>query len=130
MPPFTHRHCPRCSAEDTTQHYLLRDGELLDARGEWQAVCESCETVLIYRTDGSVGQRVAAAEEREVLPPRFDLSAEPWVTIREEIRQGLADVEAWIQAGCPSLTGEMLNGFSPSAVAALARRGIRVRGDE
>lgn len=128
MAPFTHRHCPSCS-EDTTQHYLLHDGELRDVEGELQAVCESCETVLIYRADGSVGQRAATAEEREVLPPRFDLSTEPWVTMWEEIRQGMASIEVWIQAGCPGLTREMLRGFSPSAVAALARRGIRVLPD-
>jgi hypothetical protein len=55
---------------DTCQHHLLRDGELWNAESELQAVCESCERVLIDRTDGSVGERAATAEERAVLPPK------------------------------------------------------------
>jgi hypothetical protein len=41
----------------------------------------------------------------------------------------MAEFEAWIRAGCPGLTHEMLSRFSPSAVAALAQRGVRVSGD-
>jgi hypothetical protein len=128
MAPFTHRHCPCCSAT-TTQHFLLLDRESQDAGDKLQTICESCQTVLIYRADGSVGQRVATPEEREYVPPKPDLSKEPWPTMREELRRGRAELEAWIQAGCPSLTREMLSRFSPSAVAALARYGIRVTGD-
>ena len=128
MAPFTHQHCPCCSAK-TMQHFLPQDPESHDAADELQAICELCETVLIYRADGSVGQRVATATDREHLPHRPDLSQEPWVTMREELRRGRAEVEAWVQAGCPGLTREMLSRFSPSAVAALARHGIRVRGD-
>jgi hypothetical protein len=129
MAPFMHRYCPCCSAE-SWQHFLPHDGEPQDADSELQAICESCETVLIYRKDGAVGQRAATAEEREAIPPKPDLSKEPWAAMREELRQGMADVEAWIQAGCPGLTHEILNGLSPSAVAALARRGVRVPGDD
>jgi hypothetical protein len=99
LAPFTHRYCPCCSA-DTTQHFLLHGGEPQDADDELQAICEACEAVLIYQAHGSVGQRAATAEERAAIPPKPDLSKEPWVTMREELRQGIADVKAWIRAGC------------------------------
>jgi hypothetical protein len=127
MAPFTHRDCPSCSLV-TTQHFLPHDDRTPDTDDDLQAICESCLTVLIYRADGSVGKRAATAEEREFVPPRPDLSQEPWVTMREELRRGRAEIEAWVKAGCPGLTREMLSGFSPSAVAALARHGIRVTG--
>jgi hypothetical protein len=128
MAPFTHEHCPCCLA-DTTQHFLLYDDSAQGADGELWAICESCQTVLMFRADGSVGQRAASAEERAAIPPKPDLSTEPWVKMRKELRQGMADVKAWIQAECPGLTREMLSGFAPSAAAALARFGVRVPGD-
>jgi hypothetical protein len=97
------RHCPRCLAV-TRQHFLLRDDTPQDAEKELWAICESCEAVLIHRADGSVGQRIATAEQRSAIPPKPDLSAEPWVTMREELRQGRADLRAWVRAGCPGLT--------------------------
>ncbi|MBV9864000.1 MAG: hypothetical protein JO316_01470 [Abitibacteriaceae bacterium] len=128
MAPFTRGHCPVCLA-DTIQQFLLHDAAPQDADGELWAICESCRTVLMHRADGSVGQRAATAEELAAIPPKPDLSQEPWVTMREELRQGQADLNAWIHAGCPGLTREMLNRFSPSAVAALARHGVRLRDD-
>jgi hypothetical protein len=120
MPPFMHRHCPCCSA-CTWQHYLLRDGELRDADGELQAVCESCETVLIYRADGSVGQRAATAEEREVLPPKVVWSHEQRAEWQASLRQGKTDLRAWIQAGCPGLTPEIERDLPPGAMDRLKR---------
>jgi hypothetical protein len=120
MAPFMRRHCPRCLA-DTWQHFLLREDAPPDAEDELWAICESCETVLIYRADGSVGQRTATAEERSAIPPRPDLSSEPWVTLRKELRQGRADLRAWLEAGCPGLTPELEGALPPGTLDRLRR---------
>jgi hypothetical protein len=67
-------------------------------------ICETCETVLIYGEKGLIGQRAATEEEREAIPKRPKLSPEELAAWREDLRQGQAEVEAWIQSGCPGLS--------------------------
>jgi hypothetical protein len=98
--PFFHEHCPVCSIV-TWQHFLSQPP---DADGNWCVICEICETVLIYGENGLVGQRAATEEEREAIPKRPKLSPEELAAWREDLRQGQADVEAWIQSGCPGLS--------------------------
>lgn len=121
MAPFTHEHCPVCAAE-TTQHFILVDA--LQPHG-LETICEGCQTVLIYGDDGLVGQRAATEEERAAMPRRPKWTAEQWAEYREDMRQGMADVQAWIGKGCPGLTREMLEA-SPHIAAALTQLGARL----
>jgi hypothetical protein len=88
---------------------LLGEGEDL-----W-AICESCQTVLIYRHDGTFGHRAATDEERAAIPPKVVWSDEQRAEWQESLRQSKTDLRAWILAGCPGLTPEierdMLPGF-------------------
>jgi hypothetical protein len=100
MAPFFHEHCPVCS-KVTWQHFLSQPP---DAEGDLCTICEICETVLIYRENGLLGQRAATDEEREAIPKRPNLSPEELAAWREDLRRGQEDVEAWIQSGCPGLS--------------------------
>jgi hypothetical protein len=122
MAPFTHGHCPVCAA-DTTQHFLLHEHAQED--GELSAVCEVCHTVLTFGPSGPISQRPATAEEEANIPTRVRFSAEQVAEWREDLQQGQAAVEAWIQAGCPGLTSEMVSQM-PLLAAALARRGVQL----
>jgi hypothetical protein len=122
MAPFTHDHCPVCSTQ-TAQHFLARAEASKETGEEFWAICEGCQTVLIYGEDGLIGQRPASEEERAVCRPQ--VSPEPLATMREELRKGLADYQEWERAGCPGLTAEMLRDM-PLLAAALARRGVRL----
>jgi hypothetical protein len=88
---------------------------------EFWAICESCLTVLIYREDGSVGHRDATDAERDVVPPKIDTTVEPWTTMIPELRQGRADLRAWVQAGCPGLTPEIEVALAPGTRELLRR---------
>jgi hypothetical protein len=102
--PFTRDHCPVCAAE-TKQRFLAPTGPSPGAEVELTTICEVCQTVLIYYEDGLVGQRRATALERSACPP--PPSSEEMAAMREELRQGQADYQAWLKAGCPGLTAEI-----------------------
>jgi hypothetical protein len=113
--PFTRDHCPVCAAE-TKQRFLAPTGPSPGAEVELTTICEVCQTVLIYYEDGLVGQRPAIALERSACPPRP--SSEEMAAMREEMRQGQANYQAWLKAGCPGLTAEISE--------RLARLGVRL----
>ena len=118
MAPFTRGPCPIC-LNDTTQHVLRNKEDGLEM------ICASCQTVLLYRDDGSVGRRTAAERERAILPPPLlDERATFWREHAKQVRQGAVEVESWIGAGCPGLTDEMLSGM-PGLAAVLAKSGVR-----
>jgi hypothetical protein len=102
--PFTRDHCPVCAAE-TKQRFLAPTGPSPGAEVELTTICEVCQTVLIYYEHGLVGQRRATALERSACPP--PPSSEEMAAMREELRQGQADYQAWLKAGCPGLTAEI-----------------------
>jgi hypothetical protein len=120
MAPFLHRNCPRCLAV-TWQHFLPRDCPPQDAARELWAICQSCETVLIHKADGSIDQRPATAEERSVLPQPIVLSEEQRAKARKSLRQSRADIRAWLQAGCPGLTSELERALPPGTMDRLKR---------
>lgn len=101
MAPFFPEHCPVCSKE-TLQHFLLSPPP--DAEGHLWAICETCETVLMYGENGLIRQRAASEEERKAIPQRTKLSEEELAIWREELRQGQVEVEAWIRSGCSGLS--------------------------
>ena len=111
MAPFFPEHCPVCSKE-TLQHFLLSRPP--DAQGHLWTICEICATVLMYGENGLIAQRAASEEERKAIPERPKLSKEELASWREELRQGQAEVEAWIQSGCPGLSSVV--GEIPSIV--------------
>jgi hypothetical protein len=120
--PFTRDHCPVCSAQ-TRQRFLAQEGASQDAGDELWAICEVCKTVLIYGEDGLIGQRAPTEAERAACPP--PPSAEEMAAMHEELRQGWAAFEEWVQSGCPGLTGEMVSAM-PLLAAELAKRGVRL----
>jgi hypothetical protein len=124
MAPFTRGYCPVCSAE-TWQHFLLHESATQNAAGRLSAICESCQTVLIFDEEGLVGQRAATEQDRAAIPARRRPPEKELAAMREELRQGQAVVESWIQAGCPGLTAEMVQAM-PLLAAALAKRGVHL----
>ena len=100
MAPFFPEHCPVCS-KMTLQHFLTSPR---GTDGNWCVICETCETVLTYGKNGLINQRAATEEEREAIPKRPKLSPEERAAWREDLRQGQAEVEAWIRSGCPGLS--------------------------
>jgi len=122
MAPFTRGHCPGCSAE-TWQHFL--PDATPDAAGGFSMICEGCQAVLICGEDWEVvGQRAATEQEREVIPVRPTCSKEQMARAQEDVQQGMAEIKAWIAAGCPGLTSEMVR--HPTIAAALVKLGARL----
>lgn len=115
MAPFTIDTCPRCSAE-TRQHFLVHDPD-----GEITTICETCFTVLTHGEDGSVTCRAATDEERAAVPTPVVWSEQQRAEWRELLRQGLADLRAWLQAGCPGLTPELEQALPPGTLDRLER---------
>jgi hypothetical protein len=107
MAPFTFGPCPVCAGE-TKQRFLR------PAAGEdFTAVCETCFTVIAYRSDGSVVNRPATDDERAAVPPRVVFSDEQRAEWQASLRQGRAGIRAWFDAGCPGLTPELERAFPP-----------------
>jgi hypothetical protein len=115
MAPFTFGSCPRCSAE-TRQRFLPQGAD-----GDLTTICETCFTVLTYREDESVECRAATDDEREAVPPPVVWSEEVRAGWRESLRQGRADLRAWVRAGCPGLTPELERTLPPGALDRIRR---------
>jgi hypothetical protein len=115
MAPFTTRMCPHCSAQ-TLQHFLTQNAD-----GEITTICETCFTVLTPREDGSVECRPATPQERTVVPPPVVWSEQQQAVMRESLRQGRADLRAWVQAGCPGLTPELERALLPGTMDRIKR---------
>ncbi len=98
--PFFYEHCPVCS-KMSWQHFLSQPP---NADGDLWVICETCETVLIYGEKGLIGQRAATEEERKAIPKRPKLSPEELAAWQEDLREGQAEVEAWIRSGCSGLS--------------------------
>jgi hypothetical protein len=105
----------------TKQRWLTNDPAEMGPGEEMWAICESCLTVLIYREDGSVGQRAATDAERDAVPPKIDTRAEPWATMFTELRKGHAELRDWVQAGCPGLTPALEAALPPGTRERLRR---------
>src|SRR2546423_1312645 len=106
MVPFGSGHCPVCLA-GTLHLHLPNDPALLGEDEDFWAICESCQTVLIHRQDGTVGHRRATDEERASIPPKVVFSDEQRAGWQESLRQSKTDLRVWFQAGCPGLTPEI-----------------------
>jgi hypothetical protein len=112
--PFTRGHCPGCQA--TTKHRYLFFADAADGEEELWSICESCFTVFTEREDGSFVQRAATDEERSAVPPPVVWSEEERAEWRELLRQGRADLRAWLQSGCPGLTPELERALAPGTL--------------
>src|SRR5262245_47958656 len=103
--PFTRNLCPGCRA--ITRHRYLGFEVVADGEEVLWAICEACFAVFAEREDGSFLRREATDEDRAAVPPPVVLSEKERAEWRESLRQGRADLQAWVQSGCPGLTPEL-----------------------
>ena len=120
MVPFSSGPCPVCLA-DTMHPHLPNDPALLGEGEDFWGICESCQTVLIHRQDGTVGQRAATDEERASIPPKVVFSDEQRAEWQESLRQSKIDLRVWILADCPGMTPEIEQDLPPEWMDRLKR---------
>jgi hypothetical protein len=117
--PFTRGHCPGC--QETTKHRYLFFANAADGEEELWSICEACFTVFTEREDGSFVQRPATDAERARVPPPVVWSEQERAWWQETLRQGRADLRAWVQSGCPGLTPELERAMWPGTLDRLRR---------
>jgi hypothetical protein len=113
--PFFFDSCPRCAAR-TRQRFLAENAD-----DTITTICATCFAVLTHRADGSAECRDATAEERATVPPPVIWSEHERAEWQELLRQGRADLKAWVQSGCPGLTPELEQAFPPGAMDRVRR---------
>jgi hypothetical protein len=112
--PWCYGMCPGCHAK--TKHRYLHF-ETVDGGEEvlW-VICVECFAVFAERDDGSLLRREATAEDRAAVPPPVVWSEEQRSWWQAALRQGQADLQAWLSAGCPGLTPELERALAPGTM--------------